>query len=214
MVEPSRCIKASFCISEERHNFLKLEVLNEKFSWNCFNNNNIICFCHSLQVIYIPCMSILGLWWMRHDNCKFRLERTKCPNRSSDYTALWNYDIILLWEMYCQRPSNAKIENCEHCLLPFHTTAMRPLGYERVYLPFCKVANTLFYTQGGGGCIGIFSNPNSPYIYIFLWQAKAKLDGWCNNSLPVQTLHAQNLQICKFANDWSQFKQLLVNNSN
>ena len=86
----------------------------------------------------------------KDDNGKFRLERAKCPNRSSDYTLLCNYCIILLWEMYCQRPSNAKIENCGHCLLPFYTTVMRPLGYERVYLPFCKVANTLFYTQGGG----------------------------------------------------------------
>ena len=48
-----------------RHIFLKLGVLNENFSWNCFNNNNIIFFCQSLQVIHIPCKSILGLWWMK-----------------------------------------------------------------------------------------------------------------------------------------------------
>ena len=111
----------------------------------------------------------------KDDNGKFMLEWANCPNRSSDYTALWIYYIISLWEMYCQRPSSAKIENCGYCLLPFHTTVMRPLGYERVYLPFCKVANTLFHTQGGGDVLA-FPPTQIAHIYIYIYDRPRQ--GW------------------------------------
>ena len=47
--KPSRCIQASFCISEEWHHFLNLKVLVRTFSWDYLNNNNISFHYHPLE---------------------------------------------------------------------------------------------------------------------------------------------------------------------
>ena len=79
-VKPSRCIKASFCISEVSPNVLQLVVLERKFSWNCFNNIDIFFHLsttsghlHPLQVK--NCDSNSRLVVDEDDNGKFRLQR-------------------------------------------------------------------------------------------------------------------------------------------
>ena len=69
--EPSRCIKASFYISEEWLKFPHPGVLERKFSWDCCDNNDIFSFiCDPLQIIFIHYKSriattIRGLWWLK-----------------------------------------------------------------------------------------------------------------------------------------------------
>ena len=75
----SRCIKASFRISEEWLNFLIPASFRKNFSWNCFKNNSIFFHLipissplHPLQVE--NCDSNSRLVVDENDNGKFRLE--------------------------------------------------------------------------------------------------------------------------------------------
>ena len=86
MLKPSRYIQASFCISEECLNFLRLGRLEQNFSQNCLNNhdnNNIFLnlpptsrLLHPLQAENCEnCNSRLVV--DEDNNEKFRLEKVK-----------------------------------------------------------------------------------------------------------------------------------------
>ena len=75
---PSRCIEASFRMSEKRLNFLKSCGFRTKLSWNCFKNNSIFfhlsptsTHSHPLQVE--NCDINLRLEVGEDDNGKLRL---------------------------------------------------------------------------------------------------------------------------------------------
>ena len=59
--------------------------------------------------------------------------------------------LFLLW-IVCNDCSYNIFFQIIPCINSFtHLSICRPLGYERVYLPLCKVADTPFNIQGGGG---------------------------------------------------------------